>query len=144
LCRAAGRDVRDAEFTLQLAAAAGPVRGGFAAFAATLPEPAKGGLDGGLTRRAGAADEPARQGGTVPIRIEVLDAESGPSRRGSTCGARTVPGTFQSRRPPAGWRSRTTRPPSVNPRLSRCTPPSRTACSLSVSPPGRSLHLYMK
>ena len=41
LCRAAGRDVRDAEFARLLAAAPEPVRRGFAAFAATLPETPK-------------------------------------------------------------------------------------------------------
>jgi hypothetical protein len=38
LCRAGGRDVRDAEFVRLLALAPEPVRLGFAAFAATLPE----------------------------------------------------------------------------------------------------------
>ena len=38
LCRAAGRDIRDAEFARALAAASESVRRGFAAFAATLPE----------------------------------------------------------------------------------------------------------
>src|SRR5207245_627279 len=39
LCRAAGRDVRDAEFSRLLATSPEPVRRGFAAFAATLPAP---------------------------------------------------------------------------------------------------------
>jgi hypothetical protein len=41
LCRAAGRDVRDAEFDRLLAAAPEPVRRGFAAFSATLSGPTK-------------------------------------------------------------------------------------------------------
>ena len=39
LCRAAGRDVRDAEFARLLAAAPEPVRRGFAAFAGSPGEP---------------------------------------------------------------------------------------------------------
>ena len=46
LCRAAGRDVRDAEFARLLAAAPEPVRRGFAAFAATLPAPPAGSTPG--------------------------------------------------------------------------------------------------
>jgi hypothetical protein len=39
LCQAAGRDLRDPELTRRLALAAEPVRRGFAAVAATLPDP---------------------------------------------------------------------------------------------------------
>ena len=53
LCRAAGRDVRGAEFSRLLAASPEPVRRGFSAYAATLPRP-----PAGPTRADAAAPEP--------------------------------------------------------------------------------------
>ena len=107
LCRAAGRDVRDAEFARLLAAAPEPVRRGFAAFAATLPKESAGAANDDHDSLLCLADQdPVTPRTRVTLRGKTWFINESVTNRGSRAegllmNVRMVNAVFEDRRKPA-------------------------------------------